>query len=87
MANLLIDNVRLWDGTAAPSQTKMSVEIRNGHIHWVGGASEWPGKRENLTVLEGAARTLIPGMMDCHVHYSSPGGPDWIARFLDRCPN
>jgi imidazolonepropionase-like amidohydrolase len=21
--------------------------------------------------------------MDCHVHYSSPGGPDWIARFTD----
>ena len=21
--------------------------------------------------------------MDCHVHYSSPGGPDWIARFQD----
>src|SRR5207248_8903740 len=29
------------------------------------------------------ARTLIPGLMDCHVHYSSPGGPDWIARFTD----
>lgn len=21
--------------------------------------------------------------MDCHVHYSSPGGPEWIARFQD----
>src|SRR5947208_16803932 len=24
--------------------------------------------------------------MDCHVHYSSPGGPDWIARFSDPLP-
>jgi imidazolonepropionase-like amidohydrolase len=24
--------------------------------------------------------------MDCHVHYSSPGGPDWIARFTDPLP-
>ena len=84
--NLLIENVRLWDGTHAPSQTKMSVEIRNGYIHWIGAASEWQGKRANISVVEGAARTLIPGMMDCHVHYCSPGGPDWIARFLDPLP-
>ena len=84
--NLLIDNVRLWDGTSAPSQTKTSVEIRNGRIHWIGAASEWPGKRANIAVIDGAARTLIPGMMDCHVHYCSPGGPDWISRFLDPLP-
>jgi imidazolonepropionase-like amidohydrolase len=84
--NLLIDNVRLWDGTNAPSQTKMSVEIRNGYIHWIGAASEWQGKRTNISIVDGAARTLIPGMMDCHVHFSSPGGPDWIARFLDPLP-
>jgi len=29
---------------------------------------------------------LIPGLMDCHVHYSSPGGPEWIARFTDPLP-
>ena len=84
--NLLIENVRLWDGTTAPSQTKMSVEIRDRHIHWIGAASEWQGKRANISVIEGAARTLIPGMMDCHVHFSSPGGPDWLARFLDPLP-
>jgi imidazolonepropionase-like amidohydrolase len=84
--NLLIDNVRLWDGTNAPSQTKMSVEIRNGRVHWIGAVSEWQGKRANMSVVEGAARTLMPGMMDCHVHYCSPGGPDWIARFLDPLP-
>ena len=26
---------------------------------------------------------MIPGLMDCHVHYSGPGGPEWIARFTD----
>jgi len=84
--NLFIENVRLWDGTNAPSQTKMSVEIHNGRIHWIGATSEWQGKRANISVIDGAARTLIPGMMDCHVHYCSPGGPDWISRFLDPLP-
>src|SRR5690242_21582680 len=64
----------------------MSVEVRNGLIHWVGSASEWHGNRAALRVVDGLARTLIPGLMDCHVHYSSPGGPEWIARFSDPQP-
>lgn len=84
--NLLIDNVRLWDGTSPTTQTKMSVEIRHGRIHWIGTAGEWQGKRTKISIIDGAARTLIPGMMDCHVHYSSPGGPDWISRFSDPLP-
>ena len=61
----------------------MSVEVRDGRILWVGSASDWAGNRTNIRVVDGRARTLIPGLMDCHVHYSSPGGPDWIARFTD----
>lgn len=84
--NLLIDNVRLWDGTGASTQTKMAVEVRDGRVHWVGSASDWAGNRAKVRVVDGAARTLIPGLIDCHVHYSGPGGPDWIARFTDPLP-
>jgi len=65
---------------------RMSVEIRNGRIHWIGPASQWQGSRATIRIVDGRARTLIPGLMDCHVHYSSPGGPDWIARFSDPLP-
>ena len=64
----------------------MSVEIRDGRIHWIGPASQWQGSRASVRIVDGRARTLIPGLMDCHVHYSSPGGPDWIARFSDPLP-
>lgn len=83
---LLIDDVRLWDGTASPSQPRMSVEVRDGRIHWIGSASEWQGNRAAIRIVDGRARTLIPGLMDCHVHYSGPGGPEWIARFNDPLP-
>ncbi len=84
--SLLIDDVQLWNGTESPSQPKMSVEVRDGRIHWIGQASQWQGSRASVRVVDGRARTLIPGLMDCHVHYSSPGGPDWIARFTDPLP-
>jgi imidazolonepropionase-like amidohydrolase len=84
--NMLIDNVQLWDGTNSPAQSKMSVEVQDGRIHWVGQALDWHGNKTNVRVVDGRARTLIPGLMDCHVHYSSPGGPDWIERFTDPLP-
>ncbi len=84
--SFLIDNVQLWDGTGSTAQPKMSVEVRDGRIHWVGASADWHGSRASVRIIDGAARTLIPGLMDCHVHYSSPGGPDWIARFTDPLP-
>jgi len=84
--HVLIDDVQLWDGTGSPAQPRMSVEIRDGRIHWIGPASQWKGSRATVQIVDGRARTLIPGLMDCHVHYSSPGGPDWIARFSDPLP-
>lgn len=83
---LLIDDVRLWDGTGSASQRRMSVEVRDGLVHWIGSASEWRGNRATIRIVDGRARTLIPGLMDCHVHYSGPGGPEWIARFIDPLP-
>ena len=84
--HLLVDDVQLWDGTGSPAQPKMSIEVRDGRIHWIGSASQWQGNRATVRVVDGRARTLIPGLMDCHVHYSSPGGPEWIARFTDPLP-
>src|SRR5712692_4195695 len=84
--SLLIDNVRLWDGTGSPARSRMSVEVRDGRVFWVGPVADWQGNRSSVRVIDGAARTLLPGLMDCHVHYSSPGGPDWIARFTDPLP-
>lgn len=84
--NMLIDNVRLWDGTGSAAQSKMSVEVRDGRIHWTGLSTDWHGSRTSIRVIDGSARTLVPGLMDCHVHYSSPGGPDWITRFTDPLP-
>jgi predicted amidohydrolase YtcJ len=77
--HLLIDDVRLWNGTGSAAQSKMSVEVRDGRIHWIGSASEWQGSRSAVRVVDGRAKTLVPGLMDCHVHYSGPGGPEWIA--------
>lgn len=84
--NFLVDEVRLWDGTGSTVRPRTSVEIRDGRVSWIGPASDYKGNKSGIRVVDGRARVLIPGLMDCHVHYSSPGGPDWIARFQDPLP-
>jgi imidazolonepropionase-like amidohydrolase len=84
--SFLIDEAQLWTGTGSEAQRRMTVEARDGRIQWIGPAADWPGNRSSVRTIDGRARTLIPGLMDCHVHYSSPGGPDWIARFTDPLP-
>ncbi len=83
MQQLLIDNVRVWDGTGAATQAAQAVEVHDGRIAWIGPASDWPGRRSAVPIVDGRARTLLPGLIDCHVHYTSPGGPEWIERFTD----
>lgn len=81
--SILTENVRLWDGIGDTTHPHMSVELRNAQIAWIGPATEWPGRRSRVEVIDGKACMLIPGLIECHVHYSSPGGPDWIAHFTD----
>src|SRR5258706_10001654 len=39
---MLIDNVRLWDGTGQAPQPRMAVEVRDARIAWAGPAAAWP---------------------------------------------
>ncbi len=83
---VLFERVRLWNGIERSTLPRMSVAVEDGRINWVGPAPDYAGPRSRMEVFDGSARTLIPGLIDCHVHYTSPGGPDWIARFTDPIP-
>lgn len=66
----------LIDGTGAPAQSNMSVEVRDGRI-----AAVYPtGSRttpEGASVVDMRGRWLIPGLIDAHVHLATdPSGTD-----------
>src|SRR5579862_3184797 len=59
----LIRNVRVFDGEHVLEHR--SVLIENGKIKWVRG----PGAAvPDAQVIEGTGRTLLPGLIDAHVH-------------------
>jgi len=70
----LIRASRLLDGTGAPPVERPTVVVRRGIIHGVyaGDAfrADWPAA---APVLEYPGHTLLPGLIDCHVHLTLPG--------------
>lgn len=74
----VIRNVSLWDGRGGGIQPARSVLIDDGRIADVlDGASPLPS---NATVIDGTGRTLIPGLIDSHVHLMYDSGPDLLRR-------
>ena len=72
-ADVLIRDVRVIDGTGASAQEKTSIWVRDGYIQAIG-----PGLNasESTHVVDGTGMTVIPGLIDCHVHlFSVPGTP------------
>lgn len=61
----LLHNARLVDGTSPTPRENISVRIENDRITQV---SDTPIEAPGATRLDLGGRTLMPGLIDCHVH-------------------
>ena len=74
--DLVVRNVRVIDGTGADPIPRVSVEVTNGVISWIGEETARPKRHVHQEDIQGDGLTLIPGMMDCHEHFTGNGGLD-----------
>ena len=81
--DLVIRNVRLIDGTGSGPQSSVSLEVANGAITWVGEESAQPKRRRHREDINGQGLTLVPGLIDCHEHFTGDGGMDSMDRLLN----
>ncbi len=63
-AETLFRNVRVYNGTNDSLSSPTSVLVRGNVIASIGSGKAAPG----ATVIEGGGRTLMPGLIDAHVH-------------------
>ena len=80
--DLLITNVRLFDGTGDEAVSAASVLVRDGRIAEVrmGEDAGFPDAGTGTPVIDGGGRTLLPGLMDNHRHHWQPlSGSDLLA--------
>jgi cytosine/adenosine deaminase-related metal-dependent hydrolase len=62
-------NVKLYDADARVFRDAMTVVVENGRIADVGPSASVTAPA-NARVIDGAGKTLVPGLWDCHQHYS-----------------
>ena len=84
--DLVIRNVRLIDGTGSEPVPSTSIEVSNGAITWIGEESTRPKRPRHQEEVNGQGLTLIPGMIDCHEHFTGDGGMDAMDRLLNDTP-
>ncbi len=74
---LVLEHVRLIDGTGSAPQEDMRIDIAGGKITAVQAASAHSPYPPNAKVLEMTGKTVIPGLVGMHEHlfYPTPQEP------------
>jgi imidazolonepropionase-like amidohydrolase len=77
-------NVTVFDGRTL--KTKQGVHVAGGTIEWAGAHARAPRIARTASEVEGAGRTLSPGLIDCHVHLSFDGTGDFASEAVGLTP-
>lgn len=68
----------LWDGRGGPVRSGRSVVVRDGRIERILEAAD--PLPEGLRHIDASGQTLIPGLIDAHVHLMYDSGADLLTR-------
>jgi ABC-type multidrug transport system permease subunit len=71
--NLLIRNARIFIGDGKVIESG-SVLIKSGRIQQILEGAAPDAKELKAEAIEGAGKTVLPGLIDLHVHLAAPGG-------------
>jgi imidazolonepropionase-like amidohydrolase len=75
-ATLVLDHVRVIDGTGAPARDEQSMVIAGGKITYVGPRSEQPVV-QSAEIVDLSGRTVLPGLVALHEHlFTTAPTPD-----------
>src|SRR3954447_3002298 len=78
MSNLILTNARLIDGTGAQPRESATVVVSNGRITEVRSGGAAPEAPEGTEVIDLQGRTLLPGLINAHIHIMFDAGPDAV---------
>ncbi|MDT4978082.1 MAG: hypothetical protein QOG98_3840, partial [Pseudonocardiales bacterium] len=74
-----ICNVTLIDGSGSAPQAGQAMLVDGARIAWVGPETEL-ALTEQMIMIDGHGGTVLPGLINCHVHLCNDGAPDLFAQ-------
>lgn len=77
----VIRNVTLFDGTGAGPVPGQALIVEGRRISWIGPDGQLPEGSAGVA-LDGQGGTIMPGMINCHVHLTNDGSPDLIGQVM-----
>ncbi len=72
----LFQNVRVFDGKSAALTAPMNVLVRGNTIEIISAQPIPTDKRGDTVIIDGAGKTLMPGLIDNHVHLFMAGSSE-----------
>jgi imidazolonepropionase-like amidohydrolase len=76
---LVLRAARLLDGTGTPAVPDAALLIEGGRVGYAGPAAGLPEGAAQAPTLDFPGATLLPGLVDAHVHLVASGDPDLAA--------
>jgi imidazolonepropionase-like amidohydrolase len=77
--SFLLRNVTVVDGTGAAPVPGQALVVEGSRIAWIGPVDCAPSTAPE-NVVDGGGRTVLPGLINCHVHLTADGAPDLFAQ-------
>jgi imidazolonepropionase-like amidohydrolase len=71
----VIRNVTLLDGIGAAPVPGQALIVEGRRISWIGPEAQLPEGSDGHAI-DGQGGTIMPGMINCHVHLTNDGSPD-----------
>ena len=78
---VVIRNVSLIDGTGAAPVPGQALITEGRRISWIGPDDRLP-EGSAAGAVDGAGGTVLPGLINCHVHLTNDGAPDLMAQVM-----
>ena len=79
----LISNVNIFDGVNDELQPNMHVLVKDNLIETISAEPLAIIQTDNVTMIDGGGRTLMPGLIDAHVHLTIPEPIDELRNRVD----
>ncbi len=76
MKSILLQNVTVIDGSGREPQLSMDVMISEGRISALGRSGSLSFEHQDVAIHAMHGMTLLPGLIDCHVHIFADAGPE-----------
>jgi imidazolonepropionase-like amidohydrolase len=78
----LIRNITLIDGLGGEPHKDWAVAVEGERIAWIGPSAQAPAFDPH-DVVDGKGHSLLPGMINCHVHLCNDGSADLFGQVMN----